>query len=141
VACDPPADDGGTEYLDRFRDYYSGATDPVVRELERRVLGTDYGGNSYTDVVQADELVDLMDLGPGSALLDIGSGLGWPGLYLAARSGCRVVLSDVPIEGLHHARNRAAAERLRATAVATSGVTLPFRDASFDAVTHSDVLC
>ncbi len=134
---DPPPH----EHLHRFGEYYSSASDPVLRELERRVLGTDYGGNSYTDVEQADQLIELLDLGADSALLDLGSGLGWPGLYLAARSGCSVVLSDVPIEGLQHGDKRAQAEHIRAASVASSGLALPFRDGSFDAVTHSDVLC
>lgn len=129
------------QHLQRFSDYYSSAGDPVLRELEQRVLGTDYGGNSYTDVSQADELIDMLELGVDSSLLDIGSGLGWPGLYLSARSGCRVLLSDVPIEGLQHASRRAEAEGIPAWSVASSGTALPFRDGSFGAVTHSDVLC
>jgi len=36
-------------------------------------------------------------------------GRGWPGLYFAARSGCRVVLADLPLEGLRVAAGRAAA--------------------------------
>jgi ubiquinone/menaquinone biosynthesis C-methylase UbiE len=68
---------------------------------------------------------------------------GWPGLYLAARSGCRVVLSDLPLEGLRAAASRAQEDRLAAD---TSGLVaaasgLPFRAGSFDAVIHSDVLC
>ena len=109
------------ETFERFRDYYVGAAAPVIRELERRVLGIDYGGNSYTTVDQAQRLLEALDLGPGSRLLDIGSGAGWPGLYLARESGCRTVLSDVPIEGLQLARARAAQERIDAVAVATSG--------------------
>ena len=30
---------------------------------------------------------------PLTRLLDVGSGRGWPGLYLAGRTGCRVVLT------------------------------------------------
>ena len=37
-------------------------------------------------------------------LLDLGAGRGWPGLYLAVRTGCQVVLSDVPLEGLRQRR-------------------------------------
>jgi hypothetical protein len=62
---------------------------------------------------------------------------------LAATTGCRVVLADVPIEGLLTGVARARRERLadRAVAVASSARHLPFRSAAFDAVVHTDVLC
>ncbi len=112
-----------------------------MQELERRVLGGGYGGTSYTTRDQALELVDLLELGRDRALLDLGSGAGWPGLLLGKESGCRVVLTDIPLEGLDVARARAAAEGIHGWSVAASGTQLPFRNRSFDAVTHSDVLC
>lgn len=136
-----PADNDERTTYQRFRDYYAGADAPVIRELERRSLGADFGGNSYTTVDQADHLEDLLELGPESWLLDVGSGAGWPGLYLAQQSGCRAVLTDLPIEGLRLATARAATDEIRAAAVATSGTELPFRAGAFDAVSHSDVLC
>ena len=129
------------EAFERFRDYYAGAGAPVIRELERRVLGVDYGGNSYTPLDQAHRLLDALALEPTSLLLDIGSGAGWPGLYLAKESECRTVLSDVPTEGLRLALDRAAIEGIDAVAVAASGTDLPFAKDSFDAISHSDVLC
>lgn len=129
------------ELVSHFGAYYEGAGSSPLRELERRTLGCDYGGNSYTDVEGARVVLDFLDLDPASTLLDIGTGAGWPGLYLAKASGCRVVVTDIPTEGLRAARVRAAEEDILADAVAASGADLPFREASFDAVTHSDVLC
>lgn len=129
------------DVFERFRGYYAGAAAPAIRELERRVLGVDYGGNSYTDEHQARRLVELLDLGPDSILLDVGAGAGWPGLFLARTSACLAALTDVPTEGLAVARDRAAQDGIRAWFVAASGTGLPFRAESFDAVTHSDVLC
>jgi hypothetical protein len=40
-----------------------------------------------------------LHLSAADRLLDLGSGRGWPGLYLAARTGCAVVLTDLPLEG------------------------------------------
>jgi 2-polyprenyl-3-methyl-5-hydroxy-6-metoxy-1,4-benzoquinol methylase len=76
-------------------------------------------------------------------LLDIGTGRDWPGLYLAARTGCRVILTDLPLEGLRVAANRATAEGLAAGAamVVAAASGLPFRAGSFDAIIHTDVLC
>lgn len=127
--------------LGQFRDFYSAAESPAMRELERRVLGGGYGGNSYTTVDQAAELVQLLELRDHLDLLDVGSGAGWPGLFLGRESGCRVTLADMTIEGPGVARVRAASEGINARSIVASGGSLPFRDRCFDAVTHSDVLC
>jgi ubiquinone/menaquinone biosynthesis C-methylase UbiE len=105
------------EMLGQFRDFYSAGESPAMRELERRVLGDDLD------------------------LLDVGSGAGWPGLFLGRESGCRVTLADITIEGPGMARVRAAREGIHARSIVASGELLPFRDRCFDAVTHSDVLC
>lgn len=129
------------ELVDRFGEYYASAGASPLRELERRVFGSDYGGNGYTSIDAADQLADLLRLQASSVLLDIGTGAGWPGLYLAQKSGCRVVLTDMPKEGLPVAQGRAAEDGIDGHAVNADGQYLPFRKASFDAVTHADVLC
>ena len=129
------------ELVDRFGEYYASAGASPLRELERRVFGSDYGGNGYTNIVAADQLAELLRLERSSVLLDIGTGAGWPGLYLAQKSGCRVVLADIPKEGLAVAQKRAAEDGIDSHSVNADGQYLPFRKASFDAVTHADVLC
>jgi cyclopropane fatty-acyl-phospholipid synthase-like methyltransferase len=91
---------------------------------------------------QADVLARLLHLRPGMRLLDLGSGRGWPGLYLTTRYRCQTVLSDVPAEGLRRALARADTEDVadRVAAVASSARDLPFRADSFDAIVHTDVL-
>jgi SAM-dependent methyltransferase len=127
----------------RFAERYRVAQTEVTRLIELAVIGGDWGANGYTTVAQADLLGSELGLGSGGRLLDLGAGRGWPGLYLAATIGCRVVLADVPIEGLLTGVARARRERLadRAVAVASSARHLPFRSAAFDAVVHTDVLC
>lgn len=44
---------------------------PALRELERNVLGCDYGGTSWTTRAQADHIAESLDLRPGVQLLDI----------------------------------------------------------------------
>jgi len=126
-----------------FEQRYGTAAAAVAREIERRVIGGDWGANGYTTMAQADQLASGLGLSAADRLLDIGTGRGWPGLYLAARSGCRVVLADLPLEGLRVAAARAAAEGLaaRAGVVAAAASGLPFHANSFDAVIHTDVLC
>ena len=129
--------------LDRFRTTYGRSDRGVLDEIEREVIGVVYRANGYTTLDQTIELGRLLELGPGSRLLDIGTGCGWPALYLAATTGCEVVASDVPLEGLRHAVGRAEKDGLtdRSSVLAASALALPFRAGSFDAVTHTDVLC
>jgi ubiquinone/menaquinone biosynthesis C-methylase UbiE len=127
----------------KFGDRYAEDRTDVVRQIERAVIGADWGVNGYTTIRQANLLAERLHLRPGVRLLDLGSGCGWPGLYLAARTGCHAVLSDVPLEGLRRALARAEGEHVvdRVTAVASSARAMPFRPGSFDAVVHTDVLC
>jgi SAM-dependent methyltransferase len=131
------------EARDRFADRYRQERVDIVREIEQRVIGGDWGANGYTTVAQADELAERLRLRRGDLLLDLGAGRGWPGLYLAATTGCSVLLADLPLEGLTVARDRIATEHLEARAwcVSASARELPFRTATFDAVVHTDVLC
>ena len=126
-----------------FDERYGTAQAPIAREIEQRVIGGDWGANGYTTMAQAEALASGLGLSAADCLLDIGTGRGWPGLHLAERSGCRVVLTDLPLDGLRVAAARAAAEGLTGrVGVAVSAASgLPFRAGSFDAVVHTDVLC
>jgi len=132
------ADAGAT-----FRERYGRPASDATRELERLVIGGDFGANGYTTVEQAELLAQRLDLRAGDRLLDVGSGRGWPGLYLAKVTGSSVVLTDIPEEGLATARRRAAVEGVaeRSQAVVSSARRLPFKIESFEAVVHTDVLC
>jgi len=131
------------EAATRFRERYGQPSGEPLRQLERLVLGADYGGNGYTTVAQAQLLAERLNLGGTSHLLDVGAGRGWPGLYLAQATGCRVVLTDLPQEAMHRARERSRKEALseQAAAVVASARHLPFRHETFDAIVHTDVLC
>ena len=119
------------------------ARSDAMLDLERSVYGCDYGGNGGTTRLEAEQIAQLLELRPGAKLLDVGAGSGWPGLYLAQLTGCDVMMVDLPLAALRIARERAATDNLaeRCEAVAADGAALPFRDASFDALNHSEVLC
>lgn len=116
---------------------------PLMREIERCVRGSDYGATSWTTREQAEDAAGRLGLMPGLRLLEIGAGSGWPALFLAALSGCDVVLTDLPLSGLLIARERAAGDGLAAhcSVLAADGAVLPFADRSFDRIHHADVLC
>ena len=131
------------EARDRFADRYREARVDIVRQIEQRVIGADWAANGYTTLAQTDELATRVSLRHADRLLDVGAGRGWPGLYLAATTGCSVVLADIPLEALQIARARIASEELgeRAWCVNASARNLPFSSASFDAIVHTDVMC
>ena len=128
--------------IETFAQRYRVKPTEVTRQIEREVIGGDWGANGYTTVGQAERLGRELSLGPGSLLLDLGAGRGWPGLYLAATTGCRVVMADVPADALRLALHRAGDEGLadRAAAVRCSATGLPLRPRCVDAVVHADVL-
>ncbi len=129
--------------FDRFSKKYRLGQSEVMRRVERSVCGCDYGATSWTTVDEAREVGEMLCLEPGKRLLDIGSGSGWPGVYLAKETGCDVTLTDLHPVGLRIALDRAATEGLAGSCSATvaDGAALPFRSASFDALHHADVLC
>jgi protein-L-isoaspartate O-methyltransferase len=112
------------------------ARSDAMLDLERSVCGCDYGSTGGTTRLEAERIAQLLELRPGTKLLDLGAGSGWPGLYLGQLTGCDVVMVDLPLAALRIARERAAADGLaqRCEAVVADGAALPFRDASFDAL-------
>jgi SAM-dependent methyltransferase len=128
---------------DRLEELYVRAQSPVMRSIERRVCGCDYGGSSWTTRDEAERMGAILGLRPGLRLLDVGAGSGWPALYLAKKSGCDVALVDLPLSGLRIASQRALEDGVSGTCwvALANAASLPFRDASFDAVSHSDALC
>src|SRR6266481_708078 len=127
----------------RYEALYPRAQSSVMLSIERHVCGCDYGATSWTTRVQALQIAELLALRPGLRLLEVGAGSGWPGLYLAKISGCDIALVDLPTSGLRIAAERAAKDCAAGAcwiAVAHAAM-LPFSDGSFDAVSHSDLLC
>jgi 24-methylenesterol C-methyltransferase len=125
------------DYSEKY-DRLSSASAAAVRQ---QALGSDVP-NGYTSVDQAEHIAELLDLGAGERLLDLGAGRGWPGSYIAEHSGCDLVSSDLPLLAVRSTRETLDSAGLsRAAAMCADGRHLPFRDRSFDAVTHADVLC
>ena len=132
------------EQMERFNAAYKArATNPAFLAIEKKICGCGYGAASWTTQGEADEMLGHLNMGPDTQLLDIGSGAGWPALYFAEQSGCDATLTDLPYEGILIARNRGHKDGMgtRVRAAVASAAELPFGEARFDAVTHSDVLC
>lgn len=128
---------------ERFAEIYARSQCPAILAVERRVCGCDYGGNSLTTRGEARRMAELLGLEAGVRLLDVGAGAGWPGLYMAKETGCEAMLVDLPLTGLQIATDRAAKDGIseRCGFAVADGTQMPFPNASFDAVSHSDILC
>jgi ubiquinone/menaquinone biosynthesis C-methylase UbiE len=126
---------------ERFRERYGAPVSEAALVVEREVIGANVGANGYTTVKQADMLSARLGLTPTTRLLDIGSGRGWPALYLTAKIGCRTALIDLPEPALRTAlRNADKQDLSEVCVVRASGDRLPFASDSFDVVTHTDTL-
>lgn len=126
-----------------FVNEYEVVQSPLMLEIEQRMRGIAYGGTSWTTRAQAEATAARLGLATGRCLLDLGSGSGWPALFIAKRSGCDVVATDLPLSGLRVAKARVARDALddRCSVLAADGTALPFADRSFDHIHHADVLC
>ena len=129
--------------LDRFSNKYKLIKSDLLKRIELSSCGCDYGSTSFTTLEQVKKLGSMLALGADKHLLEVGAGAGWPGLYLAKESGCAVTLTDLPIEGLRVAQQRAVLDELsnECSMVVASGSILPFGTGLFDAISHADVLC
>ena len=127
---------------ERFRERYSAPVVEAALAVERDVIGANVGVSGYTTVTQADLLAERLSLNSRDMLLDIGSGRGWPALYLAARSGCRAVLTDPAAPALKTAVRSADTDGItsRVSVIRASATHPPFAARTFDAVTHTDTL-
>jgi ubiquinone/menaquinone biosynthesis C-methylase UbiE len=116
---------------------------PAKDDVERAVFGEACGSEGYLTIGEARALARALRAGRTSFVLDVGAGRGWPGRLIAAVTGCRMVLSDVPCSELVDALGRAKRDGIahRCDAVVATAAALPFRERSFDAIVHADVMC
>ena len=95
----------------------------------------------YLGVAACDEAAEVLGLGPGSNVLDLGSGIGGPARYLAATTGCSVMGVELQSELCEAAtaltaRVEGLAERVKFVAgdavAIDSPLPAPFEATSFD---------
>lgn len=126
----------------RFHQRYTTPASEAHLIVEREAIGANVGANGYTTLKQADRLARQLRLAPGALLLDIGSGRGWPAVYLAQTTGCTAFLSDPQQPALAGALGRARDLGISDSvhAVRCGAADLPFAARSFDAISHTDTL-
>src|SRR4051795_1975724 len=106
----------------------------VVKQKQQKAWASgDYAAVAARIVPMSERLVDVADIRAGSRVLDVAGGTGNTALA-AARAGAYVTSLDYVPELLTRAEERARAERLPLDLVEGDAESLPFPDASFDAV-------
>jgi SAM-dependent methyltransferase len=123
--------------IDLFDSTYSHFTKQVLETIRKETFGQDIGQNSWTTIDEYDRFLSWLDLRPEHHLLEVASGSGGPGLYVANRAGCRVTGIDANEAGVATATRSAAdsnqADRVTFV-VANANSPLPFGADSFDAI-------
>jgi ubiquinone/menaquinone biosynthesis C-methylase UbiE len=114
------------------------ATKPDLHAVKQRQqqawASGDFAVVASRIVLTAEQLCDTADLRAGWRVLDVATGSGNAAIA-AARLGCTAVGVDYVPALLEHGRRRAAAEGLSVELLEGDAESLPFPDASFDAVT------
>ena len=105
------------------------------------MYGADYlsiGGPESTQI-----LAGFAGVSDASRVLDLGSGLGGPALFLADRYGCTVTGLELMQASAATALQRATGRGLTPNAafVCGDGARMPFRDAAFDVIIGQDAWC
>jgi 2-polyprenyl-3-methyl-5-hydroxy-6-metoxy-1,4-benzoquinol methylase len=96
-------------------------------------MAGDFGVVARTISSGAEQFIARIGVPPGSRVLDVACGTGNLAIPLARR-GCRVTGVDIATNLLEQARERAAAEGLKAVFDEGDAEHLPYPDATFDAV-------
>lgn len=127
-----------------YDNVYSDFASDVELAVRREAWGEDLGQSSWLTAGEWLEFADLLGVGPGTDVLEVGSGSGGPAVYLAAARECRITGVDINEHGVRNAEAlahaRGLAERARFQAVDASR-PLPFPAESFDAVVSNDAMC
>lgn len=129
-----------------FSEEFAAPESAVQARVWAEVLGAEYPAElapySYTTRSELALFAAEVRVGPGELLVDVGSGRGGPGLWVAATTGAGYVAVDIAVEGLAEVKRRAARLGLgdRVDALERSFESLPLPDGRADAVMSIDAL-
>jgi ubiquinone/menaquinone biosynthesis C-methylase UbiE len=105
----------------------------IKQKQQKTWTSGDYAKIGNALVIMGERLCEAVDLRSGQRVLDVATGSGNAAIS-AARRYCDVTGIDYVPELIEQARERAGAEGLEVAFVVADAESLPFRDASYDAV-------
>jgi len=118
--------------------------DSKANQLIRKSIwgDQDIGQQSFITPWYLDELIRKTGIVDDTYVLDIGSGVGGPDIYIAEKTGCRIMGIDISDVGIERARKFANDSGLsdRVTFHLGDGMEMPFPDSTFDAAISIDVM-
>ena len=123
---------------------YGGFEGDAEAAVRRDTYGEDIGQSSWITAAAWLQFADQLNVRPDSHVLEVGSGSGGPGVYLAAKRGCRVTGVDINELGVANGQRLAAAQGLSDRVTfqpIDASRPLPFDDRTFDAVVSNDAMC
>ncbi|MGH7799859.1 MAG: class I SAM-dependent methyltransferase [Thermodesulfobacteriota bacterium] len=116
---------------------------PANQLIRKSIWGDqDIGQQSFITPWYLDELIRKTGIDADSCVLDIGSGVGEPAIYLAEKTQCRLMGIDISDVGVERARKFAKESRLsnRVTFYLGDTMEMPFLDNTFDVAISINVM-
>ncbi|HTE73998.1 MAG TPA: class I SAM-dependent methyltransferase [Actinomycetes bacterium] len=129
-----------------FDDEFGTPPSVVMARVWQTVLGEEYPAElapySWITRTELADIVREVKVAAGALLVDVGSGRGGPGLWVAAQTGADHLAVDITEVGLEEVRQTAGRLGLgdRSRAAVGSFEQMPLEDASADAVMSIDAL-
>jgi ubiquinone/menaquinone biosynthesis C-methylase UbiE len=117
---------------------------PANRLIRDSIWGkeNDIGQQSFITPSYLDDLINRLRIGGESHVLDVGSGVGGPALYISSRTGCRIAGVDISNVGVDMSMNLARKSGLEGKAEFRLGDAMktPFADNTFDIAISLNVM-
>jgi cyclopropane fatty-acyl-phospholipid synthase-like methyltransferase len=116
---------------------------PANQLMRKDIWGDqDIGQQSFITPSYLDELIRKTEIDEDSYVLDIGSGVGGPAIYIAQQTGCRIMGIEISDVGVERAKKFAADSGLsdRAAFHLGDAMEMPFPDNTFDVVISLNVI-